>query len=89
MKARPRKRVLLVVSEYHFIAALKGTFTPVSSTRTTTQMLVSATDTTSGGDTRREDDIAVLARFVWRASERGRLVADTLKDHGAELREDH
>ena len=29
MKARPRKRVLLVVSDYHFIAVLKGTFTQV------------------------------------------------------------
>lgn len=58
-------------------------------------MLTSATDTTSGGSSRREDDIAFFARFVWRQSTvyphlsvSSRLVADTLEDNVAELRED-
>ena len=55
-------------------------------------MPTSTTDATISGHPRREDDVALLARFVRYvstvilASECFRLVADTLKDSVMELR---
>ena len=66
----------------------------LSFTRTTTQMSTSATDATIGGHPRREDDIALFARFVRHvlavilASECCRLVTDGLKNTVIELRKD-
>ena len=57
-----------------------------------TTMSTSATDTTINGHPGREDNVALLARFVRRvldvilASECCRLVADALKDAVTELR---
>ena len=57
-------------------------------------MLTSAADATTSGHPGREDDIALLARFVRRVlavilvSEYRRFVADALKDSVTELRKD-
>ena len=57
-------------------------------------MPTSATDATISGHSRREDDVALLARFVRSvlavilASECPRLVADAPKDTVMELRKD-
>lgn len=57
-------------------------------------MPTSATDATISEHSRREDDVALLARFVRRvlaailASECPRLVTDALKDTVMELRKD-
>jgi len=59
-------------------------------------MFISATDTTIGERTSREDDVALLARFVrcWHigrlpVSEYRRLVAGALNESVTELREDN